>query len=155
MYCKKANLKHKEIKNLYLKAFPENERIPFNQIENMPISIWAFEEKDFLGFAMTLSHETLTHILFFAIKEEKRNQGIGSQCLKEIKKLYPKQSILVDIEKPNTKLRIRRKNFYLRNQFKESSIHYSWENEDYDILVYGPSITEKDFWEFWDFFIKD
>ena len=155
MYCKKANLKHKEIKNLYLKAFPENERISFYQIENMPISIWAFEEEDFLGFAMTLTHENLTHILFFAIKEEKRNQGIGSQCLKEIKKLYPKQSILVDIEKPNTKLRIRRKKFYLRNQFKESSIHYSWKNEDYDILVYGPSITEKDFWEFWDFFIKD
>ena len=58
---------------------------------------------------------------------------------------------LTDIEKIkryfNKEQRIKRKQFYLKNDFKETDVFYTWQGEDYVILSRN-GIVQKEFWNF-------
>ena len=62
--------------------------------------------------------------------------------------------IIVDIERevpgnPENEIRKRRKNFYLRNGYKETEVRYRWQEEAYEILVFGGELSREDFGNFW------
>ena len=65
----------------------------------------------------------------------------------------------VDIEKikdtSNKEQRIKRKQFYLKNDFKETDVFYAWQGEDYVILSRNGIVQKKEFWNFWDFLKKE
>ena len=63
--------------------------------------------------------------MFFAVDEKLRSKGYGSTILQEIQKKYPKKKIIISIEPcdenaPDIETRKRRKDFYLRNGYKET-----------------------------------
>ena len=43
----------------------------------------------------------------------------------------------------------KRKKFYLKNGFKETGIKYNWHHQEFEILVYGIMVTEKEIKNFW------
>ena len=62
--------------------------------------------------------------------------------------------IIVDIEREvpdceENEIRRRRKNFYLRNGFYETEVRYRWQDEAYEILVFGGELSNEDFGNFW------
>ena len=62
--------------------------------------------------------------------------------LTALENVYPR--IVVDIEKIKTEQddeQIRRKQFYLRNQFHETGVFYFIYNVDYELLSTGESVT--------------
>lgn len=92
-------------------------------------------------------------------KKEYRDQGIGSYILNDLAKQYDSKKIIVDIEKikdtSNKEQRIKRKQFYLKNDFKETDVFYAWQGEDYVILSRNGIVQKKEFWNFWDFLKKE
>ena len=64
-----------------------------------------------------------------------------------------------DIEKikdtSNKEQRIKRKQFYLKNDFKETDVFYTWQGEDYVILSRNGIVQKKEFWNFWDSLKKE
>ena len=49
----------------------------------------------------------------------------------------------------------KRKQFYLKNDFKETDVFYTWQGEDYVILSRNGIVQKKEFWNFWDSLKKE
>ena len=47
------------------------------------------------------------------------------------------------------------KQFYLKNDFKETDVFYAWQGEDYVILSRNGIVQKKEFWNFWDSLKKE
>ena len=116
-----------KIRALYDVAFPPAEKKPFELILKkrdegimMLIAIEG-EGGEFLGLAITLCYSDLLLLDYFAIAEDMRGRGIGSEAIKMLLALYPDKRFLLETEDPdevgadNTEIRRRRLGFYLRS----------------------------------------
>ena len=150
-----------DILALYRAAFPANERRPLDALLNDKSGageVFAVLDGDtFIGLVILLTHGDITHILYFAVVEALRGRGYGAEILAAIRRRYPKQRILADLEAPdenadNHQQRARRIDFYLRNGYARTDIGYTWIGERYVILCAGGSITGREFGDFWEYF---
>ncbi len=162
-----------QVKALYESAFPANERIPIKHLLDNKIKreFWAFFDKEdgandaapkFCGFSNSISHGSITNIVYFAVVPELRSRGYGSQILQAIRKQHPDTRIVVDIEveedskdAEELERRNRRREFYTRNGFDSSPVDYVWQGEHYRLLSAGGTVSEKEFRDFWKEILKD
>ena len=162
-----------QVKALYESAFPANERIPIKHLldDKIKREFWAFFDKEdgenaaapkFCGFSNSITHGSITNIVYFAVVPELRSRGYGSQILQVIREQHPDTRIVVDIEveedsknAEELERRNRRRDFYLRNSFGSSPVDYVWQGEHYRLLSAGGSVTEKEFRNFWKEILKD
>ena len=147
-----------EIKTLYEAAFPKNERkeIKYLLEKGQDVGeVYAFfDGEKFVGFTCLLSYHTICHVIYFAVAENLRDEGYGTKIIKAVCEAKKRKRVLVDIEMeeddaPNEAQRVKRKEFYLRNGFKDTEITYRWEGDDYEILSYGGNCTKGEFRAFW------
>lgn len=147
-----------EIENLYKRAFPPNERKPLKNIveDSSGVSdMIAFYDRDiFCGFAILLDYKDISHITYFAIEDNLRDEGYGSQALEAIKEVKKGKRIIVDIEMeradaPNSEQRKIRRKFYFRNGYKDTEVVYDWCGDTYEILCYNGTVTTEEFEQFW------
>ena len=131
------------IKALYNRAFPENERRPFDDImaslnNRLKLNVF-YADGAFVGFAFLLNCGDISHIIYFAVEEEMRGQGMGR-----------------DIPgAPNAMQRCHRTHFYLRSGYQETQVKYEWRGEQYEILSNGGDVSDAEFWNFWDTLEKE
>jgi GNAT superfamily N-acetyltransferase len=154
-----------QVKALYESAFPANERIPIKHLLDNKIKreFWAFFDGDlFCGFSNSITHGSITNIVYFAVVPELRCRGYGSKILQAIREKHPEARIVVDIEveedskdAEELERRNRRRDFYLRNGFDSSPVDYVWQGEHYRLLSAGGTVTEKEFRDFWKEILKD
>lgn len=147
-----------EINALYMRAFPENERRELEPLlhEKQQIGeVFVFcEDGHFVGFACLLNCLDIAHIIYFAVLEELRDRGFGSEILSRLCREKAGMRVIVDIERSDPKSennaqRQSRKQFYLKNGFTETPVKYRWRKENYEILSYGGEISKQDFHRFW------
>lgn len=117
------------VKDLYENAFPASEKKPFSMIlkkrEEGLAEILSIEDenKQFCGLLITALYKDLVLIDYFAIDEESRGSGIGSEALKIFCNRYGNKRIFLEIEstvsdkEEDHDIKIRRKHFYQRNGF--------------------------------------
>lgn len=148
-----------KVQKLYVKAFPENERGPLVLLlddSSNCSEIFAFYDNGiFCGFISLLTNDDISHILYFAIDELLRGKGYGTEALRLLKQIKPQNRIIADIEvttsvAPNNAQRNKRKQFYYKNGYVCSGVSYDWRNESYEILINGGTLSEKEFWRFWE-----
>ena len=145
---------------LYYSAFPKNELIDFNafyspRFKSDVISI--YDNNQFVGFAVILTKNNISNIMYFAIEPNLRGKGYGTQSLKQISEYYKNNKIILDVEDPfecnnerEREKRLKRIYFYTRAGFKLTNIKYEWANEFYVIMINkNADLSEKEFWEFW------
>ena len=154
-----------QVKALYESAFPANERIPIKHLldDKIKREFWAFFDGDlFCGFSNSITHGSITNIVYFAVVPELRSRGYGSQILQAIRKQHPDTRLVVDIEveedskdAEELERRNRRRDFYQRNGFDASPVDYVWQGVHYRLLTAGGTITEKEFRDFWKEILKD
>ena len=154
-----------QVKALYESAFPANERIPIKHLLDNKIKreFWAFFDGDlFCGFSNSITHRSITNIVYFAVVPELRSRGYGSKILQAIRKQHPDTRIVVDIEveedsknAEELERRNRRREFYTRNGFDASPVDYVWQGEHYRLLTAGGTVTEKEFRDFWKEILKN
>ena len=154
-----------QVKALYESAFPANERIPIKHLldDKIKREFWTFFDGDlFCGFSNSITHGSITNIVYFAVVPELRSRGYGSQILQVIREQHPDTRIVVDIEveedskdAEELERRNRRREFYTRNGFDSSPVDYIWQGEHYRLLTAGGTVTEKEFRNFWKEILKD
>lgn len=115
---------HARMKRLYRRAFPRSERKPFSVIKRMhkqgKSDMWYFEdERGFLGLATTINSPDTVLIDYFAVAEDRRGEGKGTEMLKSLLELYSSRGVFLEIEIPyegeaEYEQRLRRRNFYIR-----------------------------------------
>ena len=122
----------KEISELFLEAFPEDERPPLSiflkSLEKKEITMLTFyDEKTFIGFAYLAIYEDICCIYFLAVSAPYRHHGYGGQILEIIKKEYKDYVLMLCYEEVNPKYqnyeeRVSRKNFYRSHGFIDNKI---------------------------------
>ena len=146
------------VRRLYESAFPANERRPFEVLlsgfDGQGELLALYHEGCFAGFISLLTCADITHILYFAIEEPLRNQGLGSAALETLKALKPGQRLIADLEAllpdaPNHAQRVRRRAFYQRAGFSPSGVSYRWQGETYELMVFGGGLSEAAYLAFW------
>ncbi len=126
-------------------AFPKNERCPldrFFELQKMGLDvdiIGFFEENELLGFFVSMKKGVCAYAWFFAIREDLRSLGLGTKALRLIFEKYKNYQIVLDFEAidesaPNNEQRIHRKNFYLRNGFKETGYFQYYCETEFEIV---------------------
>lgn len=147
------------IKALYMRAFPENERIDTDLILSHSNGVFeilaAYEDGLFVGFVILLTAGDISHLLYFAVDEAHRGNGCGSKILQAVHSLKPGQRFIADVENPNvpcdnSEQRAKRIRFYNRNGYKMTEIKYSWLDVDYLILSYNGAVSKEEHAAFWE-----
>lgn len=146
-----GSLDMKFILELYQQAFPEVERKPFSVIERKAamgfMEILAIkEDSQRVGLAITAMEESMVLLDYFAIAEDCRGQGEGSEALMLLQALYSDKQFFLEIEEPdetaeNQEQRLRRKAFYLRNGMRETRIRIKLFGVPMEILATDSSLT--------------
>lgn len=157
-----------EIKQLYMDAFPFEERVPFyimllvgndRGVEFLSI----YDDDTWLGFIHTLVGEKLSYIFYFAIDSSLRQSGYGSKIIREYKKIHPKLSLAIEpIEDNSDNIRQRKKRleFYEKNGFETLDTRVVEMGVEFELMgAKGMEIKESDYKslvkKFFDSFNKD
>lgn len=137
----------KKVRKLYNEAFPKEERIPIWLLEllarkNKAKFYSIYDDKKFVGLIYNIYHQDIVFVFFFAIDKELRGQGYGSKVLGFIKQKYSKHRIILCIEpldknSDNYVQRTKRKEFYMKNGFKDADYTIKERNIIYEMLYYN------------------
>lgn len=141
----------KELKQLYLSAFPAAERKPiwliWKKYRENTSQVFAIEneEGEFLGLAITLVDGDLVILDYFAVREDVRNAGVGAQAIRALQKQYQGKNFLLEIEstlrEQSTEMEKRRKAFYLRNGMTPMNYIVDLFGVEMEILTAGTQVS--------------
>lgn len=114
-----------KVENLYLTAYPVDERKPFNffveNIDSEQIKVLKFNDDktdEFIGMAILSIYDDLTLLNYLAVVPSKRNQGLGTKMISIVKERFKDKDIILEVDNTRTEAdniedRLRKKKFYL------------------------------------------
>ena len=144
-----------KIKQLYVRAFPDDERAPFMMLvlksRKKGVDFWSVScDGQWAGMLYVVSWRDLSYIFYLAVDENQRGKGIGSAVLRSAQQLYSGRRLFLAIEEisesaPNYDERIHRKNFYLRNGFTELGHKIREGKVVFDLLGIGGDVAPHEY----------
>lgn len=136
----------KDVKSIYLEAFPKSERKPFftvrHSVKKGKVKLFtASENNALLGFVM---------VDYLAVSNKVRSKGTGSLLMQEMCRRFKDRKIALLIEQldeiaENSAQRIARRNFYLKNGFTSSNIFIEGTSGKMEIMNWGKQITPQEY----------
>lgn len=132
----------KEIKELYIEAFPKEERYPFCIIKkcanNPNVEFYGIYDKEkFVGLSYLLRYEDTIFLFYLAVNKSFRGNGYGAKILSDLLQMYSDKKVILCVERPNKNiqdLKHRRKDFYLRNGFYTTNKFTEDIGVEYEVL---------------------
>lgn len=152
-----------QAERLYLTAFPEIERHPIEELHEAcnhkqeSACQWLIfkDEELFVGMAYMITYKDIAFLLYFAVDDNMRNKSYGSRILKSLQSRYENMEMTLLIESlhetcDNMNIRIRRKEFYLRNGFYDTGFIQPCNDKSifYDILSTAKTFNKYKYMEF-------
>lgn len=132
------------MKRLNKKAFPKNDRIPFDQLmelsSNNHFDFLAIKNGEtFIGFYLIAKDPGNVYVFFFAVTKKQQSKGYGRQILDALIEYYPHQQIVLDLEEmdetePNAAHRETKKEYYEENGFHETGYDLKYAGRQYELL---------------------
>ncbi len=151
MQTKKVTINLKEykyIKKLMKEAFPKDELFPhwllmINSLrKNVEFTAY-YENEEFCAITYSVDLGDIFFVLYLAIDKAKRNHGYGSKILSHIKEEKKDKILVLDVEpldanSPNYEQRLKRMEFYKRNDIFPTGYKVSEKNMSYSVLSTKP-----------------
>ncbi len=144
---------YKLIKDLYISAFPRDERAPFfllkrRAAQNRAVALTAEENSEFIGFAYVIEYESIAYLFYLAVDKTKRGRGNGGKILRLLKDYFKGKTLFLARERlddaaENRQERINRRNFYISNGFKDIPYQVREANVIYDLMSTDEKINIK------------
>lgn len=145
-----------QVEELYLQAFPENERKPFNVMRDLIASggvemvFFSTLEHPFVGFAISAIHANTVLVDYLAIHPDFRGSGFGSQAIQWLLAYYPTHKIGLEIESTNIESdnlqeRQLRKGFYQKNALQVLPFEAEVFGVRFEILANTLSLTPEEY----------
>ena len=133
-----------EVNALAKEAFPPEEYLAPSKLAEMAnadnFDFLALTDDDsFVGFMVVQTYQNLAYLFFLAIDVTCRSKGYGSRAIETLKAEYPCKKQVVDFEMlddtaNNYKQREKRREFYLRNGYKETGLFMTYLGVDYEVF---------------------
>ena len=156
-YITEHNRVWREINNLAKEAFPPEEYLaPIELVRMSKANNFDFllltDDEQFVGFMVVQTHKNLAYLFFLAIDSSRRSKGYGSYAIEALKEAYPEKKQVVDFEMldekaDNYEQRKKRRNFYLRNGYKETGLFLSYLGVDYEVFCMEDDFNVEEFKE--------
>lgn len=145
----------KEVKEIYLEAFPKSERKPFFTIRHSVKRgkaqlLTAIEDGVLQGFVMVIPYEKLVMVDYLAVSGKIRSRGTGSKIIQEVCRRFSGKKIVLLIEQlddyaANKEQRIARRKFYLKNGFTSSNLYIAGHSGNMEIMNYGGIVSREEY----------
>ena len=140
-----------EVRYLYLRSFPPEERIPFGNTMRTfgrggDLEIFT-DDGGFVGFCYSFEYEGSVFLVYIATLPELRGRGYGARMLDEIRRIKAGKDVFLVLEgtdgSPEDAMRIRRKGFYLRNGCTDTGVRILSDDVYFDSMNVQGSNTEE------------
>lgn len=145
----------REIKEIYLEAFPKSERKPFFAVrrsvkKGKAQMLTAVDDSVLQGFVMVILYKDTVMVDYLAVSGKIRSRGTGSAIMREVCKRFSDKRIVLLIEQlddsaANSDQRTARRKFYFKNGFTSSNIYITGRSGNMEVLIYGGTISV---WEY-------
>ena len=147
----------KEIKDIYMEAFPKRERKPYFVLRQVvkrekAVLMTATEGNQLLGFVVLIPYQDMVMVDYLAVSSKVRSKGTGSFIMQNVCRQYADKKIVLLIESldnaaENKEQRAARRRFYLKNGFTSSDIFIEGASGEMEILNYGGNVSQKEYLE--------
>lgn len=147
--CRKEHLK--ELKALYMTAFPKEERAPWwlmklRANQGRADSLAATVDGEFAGMAYMVTRDDMAYLFYLAVEQNIRGKGTGSAILKALGERYAGKRIFLSREQldssaPNYAQRESRHRFYLSNGLSDWGIQIKEGPMIYDVMGTGDKVV--------------
>lgn len=145
----KENFKDMDkLNKLAKEAFLPEEYLPPDYIVKMEdFKLYALYDNNLFVCLMAIKTlKNMAYLFYLAIDSNYRSKGYGKQALEEFKKLNENFQLTLDIElidkkAKNNEQRIKRKNFYIKNGYKETGKGIYYFGVYYEILCNEDNIN--------------
>jgi len=144
-----------QVNLLAKEAFPPEEYLAPEQLLKMVeadnFDFWILSDGDaFAGFMVVQTHKNLAYLFFLAIDFTCRGKGYGSRAIETLRALYPAKIQVVDFEMldesaSNNIQRIKRRQFYLKNGYKETGLFLSYLGVNYEVFCISDHFDTQEF----------
>ena len=140
-----------EVRSLYLRSFPPEERIPFGNTMRTfgrggDLEIFT-DDGEFVGFCYSFEYEGSVFLVYIATLPELRGRGYGARMLDEIRRIKAGKDVFLVLEgtdgSPEDAMRIRRKGFYLRNGCTDTGVRILSDDVYFDSMNVQGGNTEE------------
>lgn len=135
---------YKQIKALYLNAFPPEERPPFfllmSKTGRDDVDFWGiYADGKWVGLAYVISKGRLSYLFYLAVSETERGKGFGSAIIRTLRRMYDGQQLFLALETldeaaPNYDERVKRRSFYMHNGLKPVDCQITEGGVTYDVM---------------------
>ena len=146
---------YRQIKRLFISAFPKEERPPFyalkRKLKTGEAKMYVAKDNgNFIGFIHLVCFKDLIYLFFFAIQDEFRGKGYGSKVIKTLIAQNPDKRIFLareplDDTADNNAQRISRRQFYMRNGFTDLPLKIVEGGYVFDSMGVNCKISAKDY----------
>lgn len=135
---------YKEVNEIYKTSFPEEERyISLNKmIKQKDTILYCLidEKKTVLGIIYLMVYNNTIFVLYLAVNQNIRSKGYGAYLLNWCLEKYADKTIYLNIDEVDEKaedyeIRLRRKNFYLRNGFYMTNLMSLEDVQNFNVLA--------------------
>jgi len=143
------------IKEIYLEAFPKQERKPYFMLrrsvkKGKAVVMTATEGGDLLGFTVLIPYKDMVMVDYLAVSSKIRSKGTGSYIMQNVCRHYAGKKIVLLIERlddqaQNREQRVARRRFYLKNGFTSSDIFIEGVSGELEVLNYRGKVSQEDY----------
>ena len=145
----------KEIKEIYIEAFPKSERKPFFTVrrsvnKGKALLLTAMENEALRGFVLVIPYKNMVMVDYLAVSSKIRSRGTGSKIMQEVCKRFSDKKIVLLIEQldntaENKEQRIARRKFYFKNGFTSSNIYITGRSGNMEVLNFGGTVSVQEY----------
>lgn len=145
----------KEIRELFVQAFPRAERPPlfflFRRAKKGKGDFCAvLDGGRFVGLTVVAETEGVASLMFFAIAPSVRGQGYGSRVLEALQARYAGKKLFlvieaVDEKAANYQQRVKRRAFYQRSGFESMGYTVREAGVTYEVLSCGGAVNREEY----------
>lgn len=143
------------IKEIYLEAFPKQERKPYFILrrsvkKGKAVVMTATEGGELLGFTVLIPYKDMVMVDYLAVSSKIRSKGTGSYIMQNVCRHYAGKKIvllieLLDDQAQNREQRVARRRFYLKNGFTSSDIFIEGVSGELEVLNYRGKVSQEDY----------
>ena len=145
----------KQVKEIYMEAFPKAERKPFFVLRHSVKSkkaqiLTATEDGTLMGFVMVIPYGGMVMVDYLAVSSKIRSRGTGSQIMQQVCEYFADKRIVLLIERlddnaENAQQRSARRRFYLKNGFTSLDIFIKGASGEMEVLNWGGKVSAQEY----------
>ena len=140
-----------EVRSLYMASFPPEERIPYGNTMRTfgrggDLEVFT-DDGQFVGFCYSFESEGSVFLVYIATLPGLRGKGYGARMLDEMRRIKAGRNMFLVLEgtdgSPEDGMRIRRRNFYLRNGCTDTGVRILSDDVYFDSMNVLGNNTEQ------------